>query len=375
MNYRVSLLLDKYIGNLIVRFLKLFKKKSDNTYPKNFSKIAILKFAEMGGAVHFLPHVSAMCDKYGDQNIFFICLSGNQQVVEVLDRIPKANIFEIRNSNIITLVKDIIKLFVFLKKNNIDLLIDLNLFSNLGRIICFFSPVDISVGMGDDKNKNLYSYQVPFQKQISHISEIYNQYTSFMNLVLNLKLDSVFRSSKKKQKTSELKIAMNLNINDILPLRKWPKENYIKLIKLLVNKYNDIEIYLIGTPEEKLELDSIVSSLNLPCVYNKSGTTHSLQDLISFLKGMHLLISSDSGPIHFSSLVNNLKLIALFGPESPKRFSSKKNNAIELYKDISCSPCFNPLNRCSSKCKLNTCMTSISPDEVLFAVEKIIGNI
>jgi ADP-heptose:LPS heptosyltransferase len=75
------------------------------------------------------------------------------------------------------------------------------------------------------------------------------------------------------------------------------------------------------------------------------------------------LVTNDSGPAHFATLTK-IKVITLFGPETPVLFGANTPQSNIIYKNIPCSPCVSAYNNRQSTCKDNICIQRISVDEV-----------
>jgi ADP-heptose:LPS heptosyltransferase len=78
-----------------------------------------------------------------------------------------------------------------------------------------------------------------------------------------------------------------------------------------------------------------------------------------------LLIANDGGPGHFAAMTP-IPTIVFFGPESPALYGSLGERAVNLFRNLSCSPCLTAYNHRNSPCNGdNVCLKSIHPDEVL----------
>ena len=82
---------------------------------------------------------------------------------------------------------------------------------------------------------------------------------------------------------------------------------------------------------------------------------------------MKVLITNDSGPAHFGSLID-IHTIVLFGPETPALYKPIGNSVTILYSGFSCSPCITAFNHRNTICSDNKCLQAISVKQVLTAV-------
>jgi ADP-heptose:LPS heptosyltransferase len=95
----------------------------------------------------------------------------------------------------------------------------------------------------------------------------------------------------------------------------------------------------------------------------------SLRELCSLLSLCRALVCSDSGPMHLASAVGT-PVIALFGPTTREwGFYPAGERDVVLERDLSCRPC--SLHGGETCPYRGRCLTSISPEEILAAVQNI----
>ena len=104
-------------------------------------------------------------------------------------------------------------------------------------------------------------------------------------------------------------------------------------------------------------------------VINLTGKVN-LRSLAALIQKMNLFICNDGGPMNIASTANT-SVIALFGPQDPRRFYPLGSKSVVIYKKTPCSPCSQTI------CKLlkPTCMERISVREVLNAAANILNKI
>src|SRR6266540_995962 len=83
-----------------------------------------------------------------------------------------------------------------------------------------------------------------------------------------------------------------------------------------------------------------------------------------------ILVTNDSGPAHFASMTP-IRVVTLFGPETPALFAARSPNATALWAGIACSPCVNAYNNRQSVCRNNVCMQAITVYDVFKEVSSI----
>ena len=157
-------------------------------------------------------------------------------------------------------------------------------------------------------------------------------------------------------------VLLNANASDIVPLRKWPMESFVELGKKLLDNPS-ITIILTGSKDEQQECEILTRTINPDRVINYSGKT-SFKELITLYSISDLLITNDSGPVHFAS-TTDIPILALFGPETPKIFGPMSPKANVISMDLACSPCISVFNQKKSSCNDNQCMKQISVQKVV----------
>jgi ADP-heptose:LPS heptosyltransferase len=166
-------------------------------------------------------------------------------------------------------------------------------------------------------------------------------------------------------------ILLNPNASDMLPLRKWPVENFIRLGKHILDTQNNAVIVITGAPAEEEAAKDICNKIGSPSrVISLAGKT-SLRSLIVLYTVADVLVTNDSGPAHFASMTD-IETVILYGPETPKLFGSLGNHFHPITAKLACSPCVNVYNHRFSPCTNNVCMQNISVEEVLEKVQNCI---
>lgn len=144
----------------------------------------------------------------------------------------------------------------------------------------------------------------------------------------------------------------------------WPWEHFRALIEGLNTE--EREICLIGGPGDREKISDAFCGTN-DKVHNIAGRT-SLAGLAALFRKGKCLITNDSGPMHLAVAVG-LPVVAMFGPTNPLRtgpFDPEGRNRV-LCTQEKCSPCYR------RECADMRCLKAITTDQVLDAVEEVLG--
>jgi lipopolysaccharide heptosyltransferase II len=149
-------------------------------------------------------------------------------------------------------------------------------------------------------------------------------------------------------------------------LRRWPLAHYGEVARSLTTLGYDV--VLLGSetdrwvlPEfEGVDLTREIGTLGLP-------------EALALMHHSDLVIAHDTGPMHLARLVRT-PLIAVFGPTIPAQVLWLDDSVTVLWggEHLACRPCFD--GREFARCTNNVCMSSVSPREVLQAVERRLGG-
>ncbi len=151
--------------------------------------------------------------------------------------------------------------------------------------------------------------------------------------------------------------------------KRWPAGNFVKLAKMLLERFEDIEIMLPGSSKDLRLTQQIVSEVGAERCYTFAGRTD-LNELAAFFKRASLVVSADSGPLHLAS-ATGASTIGLFGPTSHKMTGPRgRGRNIIIQSDIPCRiPCY--VERCAMD---HECMRSITPERVFAEAERVLAG-
>ena len=101
------------------------------------------------------------------------------------------------------------------------------------------------------------------------------------------------------------------------PSKRWPTKYYAEVVKHYL--LEDWQVFILGSKKDlsvAREIEDKVSSKDKSFLFNFTGKT-SLEDSVDILSTCDLVLTNDSGLMHIAAAVN-VKLLALYGPTSPK---------------------------------------------------------
>lgn len=184
-----------------------------------------------------------------------------------------------------------------------------------------------------------------------------------------IKLPTSEESILKNKDCSKKYIAISTGTSIRWLSKKWGIENYLNLIKSLVEE--NYQVILVGSDLELEASKYILSHFNDE-VFSFVNETN-LTELKNLLAQVDLYIGNDSGPSHIAAGVGT-NTITIFGSTDIKhcvRFMPYTgiHEYLKPSEDIKCHPCY------KTKCPTNMeCMGSIKIDEVILKAKYILND-
>ena len=376
----------------IERFFGLRKAKK-GFKPK---KILFMELSEMGSTILAYSAMKKAKELF-NAKLYFMIFKENEESIKLLDIIPRENIITIRSKSFFLLFIDTISAVFKMRSKGIDTVLDLELFSRFTSILTFFSGAKAIVGFYRYHMEGLYRGN--FQTHKVEYNPHYHISQNFMALVYALKADtnekpllkmeikksgittakvrstSAAKSSiirKLKQINTNINerskiILLNPNASQLLPIRKWPLERFIKLAEKLL-KVKDVFLVITGTKAEGEDAKAICNHVRSERCIDFTGKT-SFKELIDLYNVSKVLVTNDSGPAHFASLTD-INIVVLFGPETPKIYSPLSEDCECVYSNYACSPCVSAFNHRKTPCIRSRCLEAITVDDVFGAIKK-----
>ncbi|ENN95563.1 glycosyl transferase family 9 [Methanocaldococcus villosus KIN24-T80] len=359
--------IDRYIGNLIILFLSIFKTRiHKNLVNVNPKSILIIRLWTLGESLLTLPMIKRL--KEEGYNISILVTKRSKGVFENIDFVDE-----------IIDLKNFWKILKNFKKY--DVVIDTEPYLNISAILGWFLGKYV-IGFDGLFRSKIYDFKIKYNDKIHAVYNFCNllkplgiEYKPkrLVPLKYNKKdIDKVENLLKKYNLNNKKLIGIHCGTAETAPWRSWKKEKFAKLIEKLVE--NGFYIILTGSKNDygiNEEILSLIDKKYKNKVLNFAGKTN-LGEFAYLLKKFEIFISNDTGPMHLSAAMGT-KTIGLFGPNLPERFApfGEKNIAIYKAKDLDCSPCINVHKGEFKKCKLNgKCMDMIEVKDVLDEIRR-----
>ena len=358
-------------------------------------KVLFVKLAEQGSTVLAYAAIRRAVQTVGKENVFFVVFAENRFILDLLDLIPRENVFAIDAGSFGTLVASALQILQQLRAAKFDAAVDLEFFARSSAAFTFLTGAPRRVGF------HTFFGEGPYRGDLMTHRLLYNPYlhTSqiFASMVEALGADprqlptfgvqppdtdvgetafhpapeevaavrEIIRHAAVGRPDGAPLFLLNANASDLVPLRRWPLERYVELARRLLAAFPEACVLMTGAPSEAAAAERLVAQVCSDRCFSLAGKT-TLRQLLVLYTLAEVLVTNDSGPAHFASLTP-IHVVTLFGPETPRLFAARTNRNVALYAGVACSPCVNAYNNRQSPCRNNVCMQQITVDQVFAA--------
>lgn len=348
----------------------------------------------MGSTVLAYPAVMELKRRLAQPQIFFLVLEENRAILEILGAGLENNIIAIRSGSVWSLIVDGLCAMKKIYDARIDASIDMDFFSRFSAAFAFVTCRGRRVGFHAFTNEglcrgDLLTHRVLYNPHI-HTSLAFlslvktllaecpdhpqykapvmidadevPRYRPSPELIKNVQ-DKLVSSGFPRQIGQRPLVIVNPNSSAIFPLRKWPLHHFVEFCTMLLAENSEARIVVTGSASEVADADFIAGRVKSPRCVSLAGKT-SFAELMALYSLSALMVTNDSGPAHFASLLR-LPTLVFFGPETPRLYQPLGSACKSIYADFACSPCVSVYNNKKSTCLDNKCLQAIAPDVAL----------
>jgi len=396
--------IDRWVGVPLCAILTLLRRIFEcagGPGPRQVRRILFIKFAEQGSTVLAYPAILRAIEMVGRENVYFVVFEDNRFILDAMEIIPDENVITIATKSLFGLASGALRAVLRVRKIGIDAVVDMEFLTRFSAILTFTTGAKSRVGFhtffGDGPYRgDLMTHRLLYNPHL-HTSQMFEamvealtrdpavlptfDFTPSVNQPLarfrpspsEVAEINAFLERENPRIGSAPLVLLNPNASDLLPLRRWPPLRYVQLARRLLERYPELFIGFTGAPSEALLNNQLADEVGSDRVIRLAGKTTLRQVLLLYTRS-EILVTNDSGPAHFASMTP-IRIIALFGPETPALFAARSPNAIALWAGIACSPCVNAYNNRQSVCRNNLCMQAITVNDVFKEVTGIYDSL
>ena len=367
--------------------------------------IVVILLSEMGSLVLAHDMFARLKQRYPDAPLHALLFRKNREILDLMQVMDPANVHTVDDRSLFGLLSSLWKAIRELRRANVDVAIDCELFSRISSLLSFASGAAVRVGFHRHTQEGLY--------RGSHINRPvpYNPYhhisAQFLTLARAIDSTAVPKSKlpvlgvPKPPPHVQLDGALIQGIQSrlaqdfpaiagkplvlvypgggILPIRAWPLASYTSLCEGLVA--DGCAVAVIGLKDDQALARQLVANvqaanptLSASPVIDLTGYTRSISELLALFHLARLLVTNDGGPGQFAALTPIWTLM-LFGPETPSLYAPLTPHCHSFYSQWPCSPCLTAYNHRTSYCDGdNQCLKVIEPAAVLAKARECLAS-
>ena len=365
--------------------------------------IVIILLSEMGSLVLAHEMFARIALKYPGSPVHVLLFKKNREILDLMGVVEPGNVHTISDKSGLSLITTLLGSILALRRANVDVALDCELFSRISSLLSWASGACIRVGFHRHTQEGLYrgSYinrPVPYNPS-HHISE------QFIGLVgaIDARTWPLTKIAIARAVKPPPMVALPAGLVDgmrkriaadfpsiaarplvliypgggILPIRAWPLASYVSLCEALVG--DGCAVAVIGLKDDQPLARELIARVASGAaagalLFDLTGYTASIAELLALLNIAQLLVTNDGGPGQFAALPTVWTLM-LFGPETPALYAPHTPRCFSFYSDWPCSPCLTAYNHRSSFCDGdNQCLKVIAPEQVLAKAREFLGQ-
>ena len=392
MNIDFMRALDDWFGPILCFPIQVFLRlkaflplPQPNLPDQDVRLIVLQKYFGMGSTLHAIPLIRALRYRYPDAVIVFITFKPMEPVCRVCALADEVVV--IPTDSIVRFAFKVVGALLNLRRRGVDLTIDLEFFAKFPLLISVLSGARIRLGLfqRNIRPSGILTHPI-YYNTYRPLREIFFAFAMALNIERQKAFfertlpsgDELTQSDWRKELGLDVPsslVVINPNAGEMAVERRWPKESFIQLIRLMLQHYPQHHYVLIGSSSEReytLDVEREACKGMGRTITNLAGRT-GLTELFDLLSTASLVISSDTGPMHVASLYGT-PLVTFFGPETPVVYGPVNANALVFYsEEMYCSPCLNVYDgkRCvrGKDCTSAECLERISPEDVFTAIQ------
>ena len=355
--------------------------------------IVIILLSEMGSLVLAHDMFARLKRRYPDTELHALLFGKNREILDLMQVIKPENVHTVDDKSLVGLLSSLWRCVMQLRRTNVDVAIDCELFSRISSLLSYFSGARVRVGFHRHTQEGLYrgshiNKPVPYNPY-QHISAQFLTLaraidssavpTSKLQVVLptqappHVPLDARLIDDIKKRLATDFPaiagkpLVLSYPGGGILPIRAWPLASYTALCNGLVE--DGCAVAVIGLKDDQVLAQQLVANVKSTNpgspVIDLTGYTRSIAELLALFHVAKLLVTNDGGPGQFAALTP-IWTVMLFGPETPALYAPLTPQCHSFYSQWPCSPCLTAYNHRNSFCDGdNQCLKVIAPEAVL----------
>jgi len=295
-----------------------------------FKKILLIRFARLGDVLLLVPSIRALRSRYPKATIEVLVDHRYASILEMcsaVDRVISVNRLEMRDGGKIPAVGKMFRLARELRAAAYDLVLDFHSFRET-HLLTWYTRARYRLGL-----KRVHSSYWPFcfnlgpapEDDALHVSDVFLSILGFLgifsvsnghllDLSPELKQEADSFLNHHQVEAGALRIAFNLGPGS--QSRTWPPERFAELAERIIEHHKAVVIAFKGPNDELLSSEfwrRVRSTRVIP------APNLTLPQLAALFSRCHVLVSSDTGPMHLGAAAG-VPTLGLFSVSRPDHY-------------------------------------------------------
>ena len=332
--------------------------------------------------------------------LYFVASRKNREGLDLLHTVRPSSIFTLRDANVVLAALDMLRFVRWSRRQKIDTVVDLELFSRFSALLSGLSGAGNRVGFHRYYLEGLYrggflthrvcynphihtaanyialansllteEAEVPYSKKAVRQEETALPVMLYHENELTNMHEQVRRHYPKYERNRHRLVLVDPHGDDQVPQRRWMPERYAELILRILETAPDVLVLLTGAPADKEDAAILCQMVGSGRCINFTGALQPAR-LPVLCSIALLMVGNYSGHVHFSA-ITKLPSYILFGPDTPVLYGSL-GISTGISAGLACSPCLAAANHFTTPCRDNKCLQKISVDQVLGAIKPLL---
>jgi len=375
---------DTWLGPIIIALVLsikaccgLFRKRTiaGQGPSSEIKQLTIIKILGLGSLLHLAPVLAQLKKERPDVRLDIITAASNRELLDYFPQVDRVFCLSINRPG--QLVRDCYAIFRHYRHAPAVELYDAEFLTCFSGILAALIGSSCKIGFqGTALRNQIYDHCV----RLDETGHIQSDFQCLLGLEQQPLEPVPFRIREKEHKqivgaeSGHAAVGVNVHVSSIAYERRWPLEQFQRLLEYCHQRYPAVEFIFTGLEHETPRVVEFVNrlgpSLKGQCRIMSGGT--SLAELIKLLGQMKLFISADSGPLTLAVYLD-IPTVSFWGPETPQRygprFNPEKHSVFDLH--LQCSPCLLARNNKTPPCRgRNICMTGLTAELVIGQLEQ-----
>ncbi|MEA3471264.1 MAG: putative lipopolysaccharide heptosyltransferase III [Thermodesulfobacteriota bacterium] len=343
---------------------------------KEIKKILVIKLRHIGDVVLTTPVFESLRQLYPQASLTALVNSGTEAMLAENPHVDRVFVLE-RDKNHIADLKKQIALIAKLRKFRFDLAIELTN-NDRGAACSFLSGAKRRLGYRS-KNMRFLDRHHLFTDLVTLKSGLHIV-DRHLEMIRYLKFDSakigpeLFWSKEEELMCRKIFEKRGASFDEQFAVihptldakyKEWNSVDCSLLCDYLFDRWKVQPILVCGPTVDEMDFTKQVSLTANNPVINFGGQL-SLRQLVALIANAVIFVGVDSGPMHMAAAVKT-PVVAIFGPQNPRRWGPWGKGHIVVQKSWECVPC--KKKGCDNRGTTSLCLEKLSVDEVIPAID------